>query len=68
MKHRKVIEFVSEYIVHRSRIPQTLTSDQRLLLCQKRHESLLNYIRLNCSIPLHTMLRKRVKSSQVLGP
>jgi hypothetical protein len=28
MTHKEVIEFVSEYIIHRFDIPQTLTTDQ----------------------------------------
>jgi hypothetical protein len=28
MSHKEVIEFITEYIIHRSGIPQTLTTDK----------------------------------------
>ena len=56
MTHREVTEFITEHIIHRFGIPQTLTTDQGLLLCQKRYVSLLDYIGLKCSIHLHIML------------
>ena len=49
MTHREVIEFITEHIIHRFGIPQTLTMDQG--------SSFLYLIRLDCSIHLHTMLR-----------
>jgi hypothetical protein len=57
MTHREVIEFITEHIIHRFSIPQTLTTDQGLLLCQRRYVSLLNYIELSYSIHLRIMLR-----------
>ena len=44
MTHREVIEFITEHIIHRFGIAQTLTTDQGLLVCQRRYVSLLNYI------------------------
>jgi hypothetical protein len=38
-----------------------------LLSCQRRYASLLNYIRLNCLIHLHIMLRPMVRPSHVIG-
>ena len=35
MTHREVIEFITEHIIHRFGIPQTLTTDIELLLCQR---------------------------------
>jgi hypothetical protein len=66
MTHREVIEFITEHIIHRFNIPQTLTMDQGLLLCQKRYMSLLNHIRSNCSIHLHIMLRPMGRPSLVI--
>jgi hypothetical protein len=48
MTHKEVIEFIIEHTIHRFDIPQTLTTDMGLLLCQKRYMSLFNYIRPNC--------------------
>jgi hypothetical protein len=67
MTHREVIEFITDHIIHRFSIPQTLTTDQGLLLCQRRYMSLLNHIKLNCSIDLHIMLRPMDMLSLVIG-
>jgi hypothetical protein len=67
MTHREIIEFVTEHIIHRFSIPQNLTTDQGLLLCQRRYMSLLNYIELNCSIHLRIMLRPMDRPSLVIG-
>jgi hypothetical protein len=64
MTHREIIEFVVEHIIHGFDIPQTLTTDQGPSFMSK--ESLLNYIRLNCSIHLHIMLRPMIGPSQVI--
>jgi hypothetical protein len=66
MTHREVIEFITQHIIHIFGIPQTLTTDQELLLCQRRYVSLLKYIELNCSIYLHIMLRPTGRSSLVI--
>jgi hypothetical protein len=65
MTHREVIEFITEHIIHRFDIPQTLTTNQGLLLCQKRHMSLLNHIRsklLNSS-PYYAQTNGQAESS-----
>jgi len=36
MTHKEVIEFITEHIIHRFGIPQTLTIDQGTSLCLKR--------------------------------
>jgi hypothetical protein len=66
MTHREVTEFITEHIIHRFGIPQTLTTDLGLLLCQKRYISLPNYIGLKCSIHLHIMLRPMDRLSLVI--
>ena len=35
MTHREVIEFITEHIIHRLGIPQTLTTDQGSLFISK---------------------------------
>jgi hypothetical protein len=67
MTHKEVIEFITEHIIHRFDIPQTLTTDQGASLCQRRYVSLLNYIELNCSIHLRIMLRPMDRPSLVIG-
>jgi hypothetical protein len=67
MTHREVIEFITEHIIHRFGIPQTLTTDQGTSLCQKRYVNLLNYIELSCLIHLHIMLRPMDMPSLVIG-
>jgi hypothetical protein len=58
MTHKEVIEFITDHIIHRFSIPQTSTTDQGLILCQRRYASLLNHIKLNCSIDLHIIERE----------
>jgi hypothetical protein len=67
MTHREVIEFITEHIIYRFGIPQTLTIDQGAFLCQRRYVSLLNYIELSCSIHLHIMLRPMDRPSLVIN-
>jgi hypothetical protein len=67
MTHREIIDFIIEHIIHRFGIHQTLTTEQVLLLCQRRYVSLLNYIELNCSIHLHIMFRPMGRPSLVIG-
>jgi hypothetical protein len=58
--------FIIEHIIHRFGISHILTTDQGLLLCQKRYMCLLNYIELNCSVHLHIMLRPMDRPSLVI--
>jgi hypothetical protein len=67
MTHMKVIELITEHIIHRFSIPQTLTTDQGAFLCQRRYVSLLNYIELSYSIHLSIMLRPMDRPSLVIG-
>jgi hypothetical protein len=67
MRHMEVIYFIIEHIIHRFSIPQTLTIDQGLLLCQERYMSLPNHIRSNCSIHPHIMLRPMDRLSLAIG-
>ena len=64
MTHREMIEFITEYIIHKFGIPQSFTADQGLHLYQ-RCVHLPNHTRLSYSIHLHIMLRLMVRSSQV---
>ena len=66
MTHKEVIEFITEHIIHRFGIPQTLTTIKVLHLYQKRCVPLLNLTRLSCSIHLHTMLRPMDRPSLVI--
>ena len=65
MTHREMIEFITEYIIHKFGIPQSFTADQGLHLYQRRCMHLQNHIGLSCSIHLHIMLRPMVRLSQV---
>ena len=68
MTHREVIEFITEHIIHRFGIPQTLTTDQGSSFISKEvravHSS--NLTRLSCSIHLRIMLRPMDRPSQVI--
>ena len=66
MTHREVIEFITEHIIHRFCIPQTLTMDQCSLLYQRRYAHLSNLTRSSCSIHLHITLRPMDRPSQVI--
>jgi hypothetical protein len=72
MTHKEVIEFITEHIIHRFGIPQTLTTDQgtSFISSQVREfiESCKNLTRLDCSILLHIMLKPMVKLNQVMRP
>ena len=65
MTHIEVIGFITEHIIHKFGIPQTLKAVKVLHLYQRRCVHLPNLIRLSCSIHLHTMLRPIVRPSQV---
>ena len=42
--HKEVIEFITEHIIHRFGIPQTLTTDQGTLFVSKRDEGICRII------------------------
>ena len=42
MTHREVIEFITEYIIHRFGIPQTLTTDQGTSFIAKEVRDFVN--------------------------
>ena len=63
MTHREVIEFITEHIIHRFGISQTLTTDQGSSFISKKVRDLPNLIRSRYSIHLHTMLRLMVRPS-----
>ena len=64
--HREVIEFITEYIIYRFGIPQTLTTDQGSSFISKEVCDFANYIKLRYSIHLYTMLRPMVMPSLVI--
>ena len=67
MTHREVIEFITEHIIHRFGIPQSLTTDQgSSFISKKRYENLSNLTKLRYSIHLHIMLRPMVRTSLVI--
>ena len=66
MTHLEVIEFITEHIIHRFGIPQTLTMDQGSSFISKEVRDLPNLIRSRYSIHLHTMLRPMVRPSLVI--
>ena len=44
MTHKEVIEFITEHIIHRFDIPQTLTTDQGTFFCVQRGEGICQII------------------------
>jgi hypothetical protein len=67
MTHREVIEFITEHIIHRFDISQTLTTDQWASFMSKEvHEFAKLYRELSCSIYLHIMLRPMDRPSLVI--
>ena len=65
MTHKELIELITEHMIHRFDIPQTLRI-KVLHSYQRRCVPLLNLTRLRCSINLHTMLRPMDWSSLVI--
>jgi hypothetical protein len=67
MTHKEVIEFITEQIIHRFGIPQTLTTDQGTSFVSKEVREFAElYIRSNCSNHLHTMLKLMARLSLVI--
>ena len=66
MMHREVIEFVTEHIIHRFGIPQTLTTDQGSSFISKEVCAFIESYKLSCSILLNIMLRPMVMPSQAI--
>jgi transposase InsO family protein len=65
MTHREVIEFITEYIIHRFDIPQTLTIDQRTSFVSKdvRKFTELYKIKLLNSSPYYAQANGQAESS-----
>ena len=65
MTHREVIEFITEHIIHRFGIPQTLTTDQGSLFISKEvHAFIESYkIKLLNSSPYYAQANGQVESS-----
>jgi hypothetical protein len=67
MTHMKVIEFITDHIIHRFYIPQTLTIDQGASFMSKEVWEFAKSYRIKLSIHLHIMLRPMYKPSLVIG-
>jgi hypothetical protein len=67
MTHKEVIEFITEHIIHRFGILQTLTTDQGTSFMSKEVREFAEYIELSCLIHLHIMLRPMDRPSLVIG-
>jgi hypothetical protein len=65
MTHREVIEFITEHIIHRFRIPQTLTTDQGTYFMSKevREFAELYRIKLLNSSPYYAQANGQAESS-----
>jgi transposase InsO family protein len=65
MTHKEVIEFITEHIIHRFGIPQTLTTDQGTLFMSKevRDFAELYKIKLLKSSPYYAQANGKVESS-----
>jgi transposase InsO family protein len=65
MTHKKVIEFITEHIIHRFGIPQTLTTDQGTLVVSKevREFDELYKIKLLNSSPYYAQANGQAESS-----
>jgi hypothetical protein len=63
MTHKEVIEFITEHIIHRFGIPQTLTTDQGTSFMSKEVCEFAELYRIH----LHIMLRPMDRPSLVIG-
>ena len=65
MTHKEVIEFITEHIIHRFGIPQTLTTDQRTSFVSKevREFAKLYKIKLLNSSPYYAQANGQAESS-----
>jgi hypothetical protein len=66
MTHREVIEFITEHIIHRFGISQTLTTDQGTSFVSKEVRECAEHVRSSCSIRLHTMLKLMARLSLII--
>jgi hypothetical protein len=67
MTHIEVIEFITEHIIHRFGIPQTLTIDQGAYFMSKEVREFAEFIELSYSIHLRIMARAMDRPSLVIG-
>jgi transposase InsO family protein len=65
MTHKEVIEFITEHIIHRFGIPQTLTTDQETSFMSKevRNFAELDKIKMLKSSPYYAQANGQAKSS-----
>ena len=66
MTHREVIEFITEHIVHRFGISQTVTTDQGSSFVSKEVREFAESYKIKIQIHLHTILRPMVRLSLVI--
>jgi ABC-type enterochelin transport system permease subunit len=66
MTHKEVIEFITEHIIYRFDIPQTLTTDQGTSFVSKEVREFAKLYKISYSIHLHTMLKLMAKLSLVI--
>jgi hypothetical protein len=67
MMHRVVIYFISEHIIHRFSIPQTLTMDQDSSFMSHQVHEFADLLRSNYLVLRYTMLRLMVRPSLVIS-
>jgi hypothetical protein len=61
MTHKEVIEFITNYIIHRFGIPQTLTTDQSTLFVSGQVREFIESYKIRLSILLHIMLKASLR-------
>jgi hypothetical protein len=61
MTHKEVIEFITNYIIHRFGIPQTLTTDQGTLFVYGQVRKFIESYKIRLSILLHIMLKASLR-------
>jgi hypothetical protein len=61
MTHKEVIEFITNYIIHRFGIPQTLTTDQGTLFVSGQVRKFIESYKIRLSILLHIMLKASLR-------
>ena len=66
MTHKEVIEFITEHIIHRFGIPQTLTTDQGTSFMSKEVREFAELYRIKLLNYLHIMLRPMGRPSLVI--
>jgi hypothetical protein len=66
MMHREVIHFISEHIIHRFGISQTLTTDQGSSFMSQQVREFAESLKIKSLVLRHTTLRPIVRPSLVI--